>query len=76
MDGRRILSFQDAKQTGGFPQTDNGLSVTGPRSSVSIQCAASFRTTQCEASLEHSGTPVAQRTRLEERFAESATRRG
>jgi hypothetical protein len=34
------------------------------QSSVSIQCAASFRTTQCAASLEHSGTPVAQRKGL------------
>jgi hypothetical protein len=49
MDGRRILSFQDDMQTGGFLHTDDGLSVTGPRSSVSIQC---------EASLEHSGTLI------------------
>jgi hypothetical protein len=35
MDGRLILSFQDAMQTGGYPHTDDRLSVTGPRSSVS-----------------------------------------
>jgi hypothetical protein len=37
MDGRRILSFQDAMQTGGFLHTDDLLSVTGPWSSVSIR---------------------------------------
>jgi hypothetical protein len=36
MDGRLILSFQAAMQTGDFSQTDDGLSITGPRSSVSI----------------------------------------
>ena len=37
MDGRLFL-------TEGLPQKDVEFSVAGPRSSVSIQCAASFRT--------------------------------
>jgi len=37
MDGRLFLTV-------GFPQTNDELSVACSRSSVSIQCAASFRT--------------------------------